>query len=1086
MPGMKLFVSNKIEVLADQLARVLEDPLSSPFVPEIVVVQSKGMERWLSMQLAAHHGICANTSFPFPNAMVNDLFRCVVKDVPEESLFDVDTMAWRIMEKLSFLMHQKGFESIRHYVAGDESGIRLYQLSQELAETFDQYIIFREEAILGWQEHRFSFPEKDRRVEYWQSVLWRELTTGHEYEHRASLKKAFMEMLGPDVIDSLPERLSIFGLSYLPLFHLEIFHAVSAYIPVYLFLMNPCSQYWGDIRCAAEMTRILMRSPDKDEETLYLEEGNSLLASYGDLGRQLFDVLQDFELEEIDAFEQVAVDTILGCLQSDVLNLQNPSSDETKRVVALSDTSVQIHSCHSPMREVEVLHDNLLALFDENPGLKPEDIVVMTPDIETYAPFIQAVFDVDRGSPKYIPFSISDRTIRTQSDLADTFVAILDLADARFEVSRVLSLLESESLRKKFGITDNDLELIRTWVQDTRICWGRDGQDKQELSLPAFSENTWRFGLDRLLLGYAMHPKHDRDFAGILPYDNMEGDDAVTLGNFISFVSALSDRTLLLKQAQSLQGWAHILTGLLEDFFHVDEMKEPDFRTVRAVLSSLAGIEEKTGYGEALTLEVVRAYIGQRLEVKAEGMGFLVSGVTFCAMLPMRSIPFSVVCLLGMNHDSYPRQTRPRGFDLIANNPRKGDRNRRSDDLYLFLEAMLSARETLYVSYVGQRIDTNAEVPPSVLVSGLLDYIEQGYTTEDGSPVLDHVFTRHALQAFNPRYFTGSRRFFSYSQENARAAMSLIEKDRPERVFWTGSLDVPGPEWRMVDVDMLCDFYANPARFLLKNRLGILVSAGTVSLDDREPFDLDALQYYTIAQEHIGNILEGMDHERSMQLFRMSGQLPHGAPGDAIFNRIDRQTETFTQIVQRSCQGCMPESVVIDLSIGGFAITGTIPTYDRRRMVRFRHANIKGTDLIRTWISHLVLCATDINPDIESLCIAKDMIASFECVDDSRDILATLLERYWQGLMRPLHFFPNTSWAFIDAARKKDLPFGELIRKALSVWEGNAFSRGENLDTYYQICFQGANPLDDEFATVSQEVFGPLLDHVQIKKGAGI
>ncbi len=1032
---MKLFASNRVEVLAQQLARVLEEPLSSPFVPEIVVVQSRGMERWLSMQLAGHHGICANTSFPFPNAAVHNLFRGVIKDVPEESLFDVDTMVWRIMEKLCLLMNDKGFESVRHYVSGDDTGIRLYQLSRELAQAFDQYVIFRDKAILDWQEHRFYFPEKDRNLEYWQSVLWRELAAGHEREHRASLKKAFVEMLGPEVIDSLPERLNIFGLSYVPLFHLEIFHAVSAYIPVNLFLMNPCCQYWGDIRSAGETAKILMKSPDKDEEALYLEEGNTLLASYGELGRQLFDVLQDFEIEEIDVFEETDQISMLACVQGDILNLQNPLSEE-KRAVTRSDTSLQVHSCHSPMREVEVLHDNLLALFDENPGLRPEDIVVMTPDIETYAPFIQAVFDIDRKSPQYIPFSISDRTMRASSDLSDTFMAILDLADARFEASWVLSLLESESLRKKFCITDNDLETIQTWVQDTRICWGRDVQDKKELSLPGFAENTWRFGLERLILGYAMSPGKDREFEGILPYENMEGDDALILGNFISFVSALSERVRLLKQDRSLKDWSHILTCLLEGFFHIDEMKETDFRSVRSVLGSLAAIEERTGCHRALTLEVVRAYLGQRLEVKAEGMGFLVSGVTFCAMLPMRSIPFSAVCLLGMNHDSYPRQVRPRGFDLIANNPGKGDRNRRADDLYLFLEAVLSARKSLYISYIGQRIDTNAEVPPSVLVSGLLDYIEQGYAMEDGSPLKDHVFTAHALQAFNPRYFTAGSRVFSFSEENAHAAKSLVDQDRLERIFWAGSLGEPGQEWRMVDIDMLCDFYANPARFLLKNRLGVIFPSGAISLDDREPFDLDALQYYTLSQEHIRNVLGGMGRERSRRLFRMSGQLPHGEPGDAIFRKIDDQTEIFTQIVKRSCQGCTEESVIIDLSIGDFAITGTIPTYGRSRMVRFRHASLKGSDLVRTWIAHLVLCAAGLNPDTVSMCIAKDVTATFVHTRACRDILAILLDRYWQGLMRPLHFFPEASWKFVDPGKNRDKSPKDPMNEARKVWRG--------------------------------------------------
>ncbi len=1084
MPGMKLFVSNRIEVLTNQLAQVLEEPLSSPFEKETVVVQSKGMERWLFMQIALRHGICANTTFLFPNAVVNDLFKKVIGDVPEESLFAVETMTWRIMEKLPAHLYDRDFESVRRYVKGDETGLKLYQLSRHLAETFDQYIIFRDEAIMNWQAGRFSFPERDRNLESWQCVLWRDLAQGHEQQHRASLKRAFMEALGEDILGALPERLSIFGLSYLPLFHLEIFHAVSRYIPVHLFLMNPCSQYWGDIQSNSEMTRLVMKRPGVEREELHLEEGNSLLASLGALGRQLFEMLQVFEIEEMDGFEEIAENSMLACLQSDIFHLRN-AAPENRRIVDLSDTSLQIHSCHSPMREVEVLNDNLLALFEANPDLRPEDIVVMTPDIESYAPFIQAVFDLPRSDPRYIPFCIADRTLRTQSDLAETFLAILDLAGARFEASAVLSLLESESLRKKFIITDDDLELIQNWVQDTRIRWGSDKESKEELGLPGFKENTWRFGLDRLLMGYAMHSGQGRDFAGILPYDDIEGDDAVVLGSFLSFVSALFDSVRSLKQARSLGDWSHVLTGLMDEFFHVDEASEPGFRNVHVLLTGLSGIQQKTGYDQPVTLDVVRTYVRQGLEVKAEGMGFLSSGITFCAMLPMRSIPFRVVCLLGMNHDSYPRQTRLKGFDLIARNPRKGDRNRRADDLYLFLEALLSAREILYMSYIGQGIQDNAQSPPSVLISSLLDYIEQGFAAEEGASIRDQVFTRHALQAFNPRYFTGSTRLFSYSEENARAAMRLVEKNKADRVFWTGPLDEPGDEWKMLDVDMLCNFYVNPVRFLLKNRLGIVVSEGAPALDDREPFDLDALEYYNLAQEHIRNTLEGMDRNRSLELFRMGGQLPHGAPGEAVFDRMDRQTETFTRIVQSSCGGCAPDNVIVDLSIGGFTITGTIPTYGRRRIVRFRHAGLKGADLLRTWLLHLVLCATDDSPDIVSLCIAKDHVATFDRADACRDILASLLNHYWQGLLRPLHFFPEASWKFANPGHGRDNSPKDPMAEAKALWEGGGFNRGENLNTYYRICFEGTDPLDDEFARLSQDIYGPLLEHVDIRTGAG-
>lgn len=1076
MRGLRLFAGNRLEILVQKLAEDLHEPLSSPFEKEIIVVQSKGMEHWLSMQLARRQGICSNCFFPFPNTMLSHLFRIVLPDVPEASIFDADVLPWRIMDLLPGIIEKEGFESIRSYLRDDPKEMKLYQLSACLAEIYDSYVIFRPEMILGWQEGSRIMPDSTSRLESWQSVLWKAVSEGHCHEHMASLRERFLSSLNTSNARNLPERISVFGISYLPPFYLEVFYALSFFIPVNFYLLNPCKQYWGDIRSKSEIARMTILYREAAQE-LYLEEGNSLLAAFGTVGRDLFDIIQEFEPDEFDCFCDVHDDTLLGRIQRDILDLVNPQPDVAGPVL-LPDDSIQVHSCHSPMREIEVLKDNLLALFDNDPDLRPEDIVVMSPDIESYLPFIQAVFDVPRNTRTYVPFSIVDRSLKTSNTLADVILAVLDLSLSRFEASKVLSLLEAEGLRKKFGLHETDLELIRRWVMESGIRWGLDAQWKGATGLPDFHENTWSFGLDRLLLGYAMPGGGRRGFGSILPYDDIEGDSSQILGSFLTFLTSLFEYIRALQETHTPKQWSELLTGMLDDFFEIDETLVSQARAIRTIFKRLSDAQDQAGYDRKVGIEIIRMHLKETLSVVEEGRNFLSGGITFCAMLPMRSIPFKVICILGMNHADFPRQQRAKGFDLIAYMPRKGDCHLRNKDIYLFLEALLSARKVFYVSYVGQNMQDNSPVPPCVPVSTFLDYLEAGYRSEDGSSLREAVVRKHCLQAFNPRYFNGEGRLFSYSGENAGAAKRLMLDEKQERLFVSGDLPEPGDEWRTIDITMLCEFFRNPPKFLLKRRLMMSLPESWAMPDDLEPVDLTELDLYLLRSEHITHVLEGMDEKASNELIRMGGYLPHGTPGDILFSRIRRESDSFISTVKGHISATAPVTRLFELNLEPFTLTGSLNTFGSGKIVLYRPAGMNPSHLFTAWIHHLVLCAVSGGAQCRSYYIARDETVEFLHVENSTDILMTILRHYWQGLMHPLPFFPRTSLKYADgSAKDRAGSREEKLQKARAVWEGSQFAKGENEDFSCRICFQGRDPLDADFERISLALYGPLVDH---------
>jgi len=598
----------------------------------------------------------------------------------------------------------------------------------------------------------------------------------------------------------------------------------------------------------------------------------------------------------------------------------------------------------------------------------------------------------------------------------------------------VMAVLESPAVQKKFSFSEGDLDLIHLWVRDTRIRWGVDGESRKNLGLPDFPENTWRAGLDRMLLGYSLPGQGEKMFKGILPYDKIEGSDAPVLGNLASFSERLFALEKELDESMRLEEWANFLAKVLDDFFLTEEDTERDILFIRRVLRDLGEKQELSGFEEKIPLGVIKSHLGLSLEKEGFGHGFLTGGMTFCAMLPMRSIPFRVICLLGMNDDTYPRQTKTLGFDLMAKNPRPGDRSRRNDDRYLFLEAILSARDKLHISYVGQSIQDNSIRPPSVLVSELLDYIEEGFEIP-GKEILDCIVTKHRLQAFSPEYFRKKGKLVSYSPENFEAAKRALDPDKEGRLFIERGLPEPSEEWKNVEINQLCRFFTNPAKFLLIQRLGIYLEEEEALFDETEPFDVKGLEKYQLEQELVERGAEKGSLEDSFKAVKASGQLPHGVPGECLYRETCRGIESFLGRLASYREGTLLEPLEVDLRLGQFRLVGRIESIYPNGLLHFRYADVKPRDRLRVWVHHLILnkIKNQAYP-CNGILACKDFDCKYPPIKESEALLKDLLEAYWQGLIEPIHFFPLSSWAYAEALAKGKDP-DQALKSARNKWE---------------------------------------------------
>jgi exodeoxyribonuclease V gamma subunit len=1081
-PGLHLFTSNRLEALAAKLGDRLAVPLPSPFMPETIVVRNKGMERWLKLQLAGRHGLCANCQFPFPEAFGYRVFRQLIPGLPKIPAVDRDYLLWRVLALLPEHLPQPEFASLQHYLEEAEDPRKAVQLAGRIAHLFDQYLVFRPALILDWEAGK---------GDHWQSILWRAVARNLPAPHAATLWKQLGELTQrPELPPSdLPPRISIFGLSALAPYYLNLFAGLARHLQINLFLLQPSQEYWGDITSPREGERIRRRHGVADAQAfqLHLHTGHRLLASLGYLGRDFLKlVLEAGDWVSDETFLEPGEHSLLQRLQSDILHLRDrgetPVEGEGRASapapVAPEDDSIQVHCCHSPLRELEVLQDRILDWLEHDPELTPRDIVVMTPDIESYAPLITAVFGAPESPERAIPFSVADRAGRRQSHLIDAYLRLLELPQSRLGAAGVLEILEVAVVRARFQMAEHDLALLRRWLEETGIRWGIDAAHRQELGLPALAGNTWREGLDRLLLGYGLAGGGTRLFQGILPHDELDSAQAAVLGRFLEFLDRIFETAESLRVPRPLDEWSQRLAQVLDDFFQPAESSAHEVQLLREALAEFERAHQAAGFQASVPLAVVLDRLRLALEDDIQQAGFLTGGVTFCGLKPMRSIPFKVVCLIGMNDGAFPRATDHLGFDLMAQSPRLGDRSTREDDRYLFLETLLSARQRLYLSYVGLSLRDNSVAPPSVLISEMLDVLQGSFQWPKPGGAAAHLVTRHRLQAFSEDYFQPGGRLFSYSQDNCRASGAVLQARTGPPEFCGQPLDTPGAPFREVTLERLSSFLASPARFFLNHRLGVYLPDEPEELEDREPFVLNALEEYLLKQELVEQQLR-IGPRGDASWLPASGRLPLGTVGQTEQRRVTAGTEKFLARLQTHRPLTSPSRLDLDFVLGDFRVRGRVPELTEAGPLAYRCAKTKRKDILQAWVIHL---ATNcVQAGLKTTLIAEDGVRRYLPPEDPKRLLGDLLELYWLGLASPLKFFPRASFAYMEklgSGTGGGAADPAALSEARHEWEGDGYRlKPESADAHFALCFRDTDPIDADFAILAERIVGPILQH---------
>jgi exodeoxyribonuclease V gamma subunit len=1062
--------SNRTEALVTALVEVLTEPLCDPLAVEPIAVQGSGMERWLMGQLASSFGVWAQPSFPYPRAAAELVLDALLGPAGEQSArYSPDALTLRIAGLLPRLLDDPDFSAFRSYLAHDPGGTRLVSLSAQLAQSFDRYAVYRPDFLLDFERGKGDAA---------QSKLWSALSDGAREAH-FSARVARLSRRDPAEAphSALPERLCLFGLSALAPSLLSVFCAAAKHIPVHAFLLVPVAEYYDDLDRSQRMRR----------------DVSGLVSRFGRMIRELDHDLRALEGHDVGVFDllepPVAVHA-LAQLQSSLLELDEATP--SRALLDPNDGSLRIHVCTSRTRELEVLRDELRGRFERDQTLEPRDVVVLVPDIESYALAIEAVFG-EQGTSADIPYRIADASPSRRSAVATALFAFVELIRGRCTLSALLDFLHAPAVRNCLSLDDETLAQFEHWLEHAGARFGLDGAQRTRLGLSSDETHTMGFAVDRLLLGLALPDAAVGTFSHVAPAPSAEGKSSEVLGKLARILRRIRGFADALTGRRSLAAHAQVLVRVVDELLDGTQGEEPYALAMKQGLLRIAAESSAAQAISPVDVSSVMKLLADQLDGKGAATAFLTGSVTFCQHVPMRAIPFRVVCMLGMDDSAFPRAAKAQVLDLSQARPRRGDRNLRDDDRQLFLDALLCARDAFVLSYVRESEGGGELRGPSSAIVHLLRAVDAHFECAPqehakSARASDCLVVNHARLAFDPRYFmtdSGPLRR-SFDARALLAARSLVGKKTARGRFVSAPLSSDALP-RVLELSALVRFFKHPQKIFLQRRIALRLWEPGESSDDREPVLLEGLERYGVGEQLLTQ-LDGMSGDARAELLSRSGALPKGMLGLVQLRRI---AHTSAILKAAADAGPTEPSVQVDLPLAtsGVRLLGQLDTMHEQARAIVVFGKLSPKRKLSAWIEHLALSAVLGSRSRTWLIGRKDEDGAerraFGFVANARASLDDLVTLYNRGQCDALPLFPDASYAYAAAMLGGKSEDEAMNRARTALVPKRTQGQAPQMDPYLQQAFPdlqdsplagltGGDP-SLNFAALSMQVFGPII-----------
>ena len=1091
---LTVYRGNRAELLAELLATQLRLEPPGPFESIEVVVNTWPTSRWLGEQLAIGlGGIAANIRFPFPGAQLRRLVATLLDEQPDAGdPWRASSLVWPVLELLPQLVEQPQAAPLRQWLQqrGDAPGqldLARWQLGRAIADAFDDYALYRPDQLALWWHGQDL--QRD-----WQPLLLtllRQRLGAEPFGLR--VQRAIARLRHGDLpAGVLPPRLRLFGLSAMAPVQVQLLQALSAHLPVDLYLLTPCRDLWQ--RCTDRRRQL--------SDALALQQplgGDWLLAApglearFGRLGAEFQQLLEGTGESQLGVSQEHDLFFAAAAVHGGegpaplLAQLQQQLADPDQSLVlerGRGDASLEFHPCPGRLRQVQIVRDRVLQLLAADPTLEPRDVLVMTPEVDALAPLLASVFADQDATGVFLPWRLTDRSQQSEADLSRTLLQLLQLAGERLTASALEQLLERPCLGQAFGLDREQIQALNQQLQQLGFRWGLDARERG-----GCASGSLAWACDRLLLGLVLPAQ-----AGLAPGDAAPqplGRELELLGRWLHLLGRLRHWLGQLRRPRTCAAWAELLAALLRDLFGEGGAAVSDQAWELPQL--LAAIDDwqqaAAGCELELTAAVVAAVLDERLSADSGRFGHRSGALTVSALEPMRAIPHRVIVLLGLDAGVFPRQRQRPGFHLLEQQRRLGDPNPADQDRYVLLEALLSARDHLLICWSSRDERTGEPLPPATPVRQWLEWLQSQLPCGGSGLVISHAASALDRTNFEPR----CERPPSSCDRRLLRARRLLDNPAavaPLHPLAASQLEplapMVSPPASVEPFELLRDWLVAPQRQWLQG-LGLAPREWAELIEDLDALALAEQQRAALLRQALEDLddpnaapkaaaaLDLAEPDGWLQRWRGQAQLPPLGGGILEAATLAQRWRTVQQ-------------QLASLGEPQWCLAGWGPWQQRlhwrgQTVVLVHHARDRCRHRLALWLQLLLAAAAGQQPQGAVLLargskgFGQQLVLLPPAEAAARAELERLagVQQQWHGRCWPVP--PETGWALVTG--------GEA--KAIATWEGSPQQPGERAEPEQALCFGAdvggsdllAGAAGRERCELATALLTPLLERVR-------
>lgn len=1043
-----LIRSHNLNTLASALSeKLVETAPDDPFVSQKIIVPNLDTARWFKLFAADQNGIAANLECMLPAEWLWRQTRKIYPDLPGLLQSDLQPMKWSLFELLSDPEAREKFQILNRYIESQPQERReqaAFQLAGQIASVFDGYLVYRPEMVLRWQKGH-----SEKGDEKWQSELWRMLNkswkkSGEDSQkNRAELYAEVTKALSEKKLES-EDALYILNPGLLPLPLVKMLEKTALQSDVFFYQIR------------------LSKSGR--------ENVNELAQVFGRESESIDNVINYLDSDEVlNLYPQISKKSALHRVQGEIVEGVPVSKfPEMKDGIQ----GIEVRSCHSSLREIEVLHQFLLEMFEEDESLHPDDVLVVTPDLETYRPYIKAVFDQAEEGRPHIPYHAGYSSRSSDTGIERSLLRLLSVIDSRFEFSDVIDHFMMKPVRQTFGVSESDCNKLKRWIEENHVVWGLNAEHRKEFGQPAEELQTWNSAVRRGWYGNLFGGEEGDSLDDLLLYQSIRtANDQAVWASFSNYMYRLDTMRKEIKRKKTCPDWSEWLSNKMDSLFDAASFEGVEAQSIRRIIGQISEQSEVAACRQEISFSLFKSELTSMLDRHKASGALFTNGVTFSSMVPVRSIPFKIIALIGLNESSFPRKQVTPDFDLMAQNPLPGERNRKNEDRNLFLESVMAARDVHYCSYIGQSPVDNETIPPSTIVGEWVDVLSKASGME-----AENIIKKEALSGFSPTNFESGK---NYSGVYLQTAQTMLD-DEDSTSGLKLDQEIPLEESaEPIQLDDMVRFYSNPIQWFLRKRFDISLREMD---EEKDEFQLDHLEKHILFQRVFGWVLDGKSDQKIQKYLVQSGAVPVGWPGQQKVLELKGNVRSAISVLNQMNIRPKLDQYPISISVDEDRIEGSLTSYSDHQFVDINPSKFSGKIAIHSWIRHL--CG-ELSGHFEAgnsilFCDLKGGDPKkkvFKPVHNSAEILAELIHFYRDGLTHPQTFFPKTLYAFEERERDGK-PDG--YSKAASKFNTDDFSFGENHDLSIKTLLGESIEFQKEFVTDQyRHFFQQMMDHME-------